>query len=78
MIPGWWTELPVSQRLAEPHSEAEHQRLVRSGRGGGKVRRLGSVHWHGRAGRIRATRLRLRHRAPWPSPAFLTQRGDRS
>ena len=47
MIPGWWTEHAVSERLAELRREAEHQRLVRWGRRGGKARRLGSVHWNG-------------------------------
>jgi hypothetical protein len=41
MIPGWLTELAVSQRIADLRREAEHRRLLRSGRHGGKPRRLG-------------------------------------
>ena len=78
MIPGWWTELAASQRLAELRHEADHQLLLRSGRRGGKARRPDAIHGHGWASRIRATRLRSPHRAPWPGPAFLIQRGDRS
>ena len=78
MIPGWWTELAVSQRLADLRHEAAHRLLLRSGRRGGKARRPESVHGQGRAGRIRAARIRLQHRPPWPGPAVLTQRGDRS
>jgi hypothetical protein len=59
MILGWWTELAMSQRLAELRREAELQCFFR-------------------AGRIRAGRIRLQHHSPWPGPAFLTQRGDRS
>jgi hypothetical protein len=32
MIPGWWSELAVSQRIADLRSEAEHRRLLRSDR----------------------------------------------
>jgi hypothetical protein len=77
MIPGWWTEHAVSERLAELRREAEHQRLVRWGRRGGKARRLGSVHWNGWVARIRATRIRLQYRSPWPGSESLTQRADR-
>jgi hypothetical protein len=29
MIPGWWTEVALSERMAEFRREAEHQRLIR-------------------------------------------------
>lgn len=76
MIPGGWTELAVSQRLAELRHEADHQLLLKSGRRGGRARRLESIHGQGGAVRIRAARVRLQHRPP--GPAFLTQRGDRA
>jgi hypothetical protein len=32
MIPGWWTKLVVSERIADLRREAKHQRLVRPAR----------------------------------------------
>jgi hypothetical protein len=78
MIPGWWTELAVRQRIADLRREAEHRRLLRSVRHSGKPRRLGWVGWHGRVGRTRAARVRSQQRSTWPDPQFLTQGGDRS
>jgi hypothetical protein len=77
MIPRWWTEHAVTERLAELRRQVDHRRLVRWGRRGGKARRLGSVHWNGWGARIRATWIRLQYRSPWPDSESLTQRADR-
>jgi hypothetical protein len=77
MIPGWWTEHAVSERLAELRRQVDHQPLVRWGVVGAKRgvsgRCIGMVGWP----RIRATRIRLRYRSPWPGSESLTQRADR-
>jgi hypothetical protein len=78
MTPGILIESTVSERMANLRRAAAHERLIRSGRHGGKARHGGSVLWHGWVGRIRAGRIRLRRRSSWLGPEFVTQRGDRS
>ena len=75
MIAGSWTELAVGERMADLRREDEHRRLIRSGRRGGKPRRLGWVRWRGWVGRIRAARIRREPRSPWRDPELLTRPG---
>jgi hypothetical protein len=78
MTSGVWTEAAVSERIATLRREAEHQRLIRTGRDGGAARRVGSGRWPGWVGRIRAARLRRQPRPLWRDPEFLARPGDRS
>jgi hypothetical protein len=78
MTPGIWIGSTVSERIANLHREAEHERLIRSVRHRRQARHGGWVGWHGWVGRIRGEILQLRRRPSWPGPQFLTQRGDRS
>jgi hypothetical protein len=78
MTTGIWVESTVSERIANLHREAEHERLIRSVRHGGQARHGGWVGWHGWVGRIRGASIQLQRRSSWPGPQYLTQRGDRS
>jgi hypothetical protein len=80
MNPGVWREPAARTRMAELRREAEHERLariVRSGGRGGKARG-GSVGWPGWAGLVRAARIRPRYRTPWRGTEPLAPRGDQS
>ena len=73
MIPGWWTEHAVSERLAELRREAEHQRLVRWGRRGAKRgasgRCIGMVGWPASARRGFGCSIAHRGQAWSPPPS---------
>ena len=81
MTLGIWIESTVSERIANLHREAEHQRLAHFARlrvGDSKERHGGWVHRHGWLGGIRAASIQLQRRSSWPGQELLTQRGDRS
>jgi hypothetical protein len=77
----WGFELMLGEQLAERRREAERDRLARlarSGRGGGRVRRGGSVRWHAWGKLIRAASIRLQRRPLRRGAEFSTDRGPQS
>jgi hypothetical protein len=80
MLAGDWTGLLASQRMTDPHREAERQRLVRlakAERRGGRRRLAWSIGWHGQVSVIQAARVWLRPRLRWRC-AGLRQGGERA
>jgi hypothetical protein len=77
----WGFELMLGEQLAERRREAERDRLARlarSGRGGGRARRGGSVRWHAWGKLIRAASIRLQRRPLRRGAEFSTDRGPQS
>jgi hypothetical protein len=77
----WGLEFVLAEQLAERRREAERYRLARlarSGRGGGRARRGGSVRWHAWVNLIRAASIRLQRRPLRRGAEFSTDRGPQS